>query len=121
MKSPAKPVRSLLDRVQRRFARSRPGSVLIMVVALLVLMALIGTAYITMARSDRYAAQQHSYNTQIDMLVDGVINTINGILTQDVMIGTQYRPASSQLTQSPISQYANYTGVGPDAPAVNVW
>src|ERR1700712_2600801 len=45
-----------MDRLQRRFRGSRPGSVLIMVVALLVLLALMGTAYLATARQDRLAA-----------------------------------------------------------------
>ena len=45
-----------LARLQRRFAQARPGSILIMVVALLVLLALMGTAYISSARQERYAA-----------------------------------------------------------------
>ena len=40
--------------------RRRSGSVLILVVALLVLMALIGTAWISTARTDRYATVQHA-------------------------------------------------------------
>src|ERR1700712_1818997 len=45
-----------MDRLQRRFRGSRSGSVLIMVVALLVLLALMGTAYLATARQDRLAA-----------------------------------------------------------------
>src|SRR5258708_6957741 len=44
-----------LERAQATF-RSRRGSVLIIVVALLVLLALMGTAYIASARLERYAA-----------------------------------------------------------------
>src|SRR5947209_5599258 len=43
-------------RAQARFQRARPGSVLIMVVALLVLLALMGTAYISSARIERFSA-----------------------------------------------------------------
>ncbi|MDB5357226.1 MAG: Helix-hairpin-helix motif containing protein [Phycisphaerales bacterium] len=75
------PIRRLLDRLQNRFARSRPGSVLVLVVALLVLMALIGTAYITTARTDRFSAQQNALNTQIDLLLQGVINMAEASMT----------------------------------------
>ena len=43
----------LLQRLQRRWRAARPGSVLILVIALLVLMALMGTAYISTTRIDR--------------------------------------------------------------------
>ena len=62
-------VRRLLDRAHRRFRRARSGSVLILVIALLVLMALIGTAFITTTRTDRQASTQNEYNTQVELLV----------------------------------------------------
>jgi len=68
----------LLDTVQRRFQRSRAGSVMILVVTLLVLMAIIGTAFLTTARNDRYSSQLHESNVQVDMLLEGVKNIILG-------------------------------------------
>jgi DNA uptake protein ComE-like DNA-binding protein len=65
---------AMLERIERRFRRSRPGSVLILVVALLVLLALLGTAYINTAQTDRYSSAQNSFNTEIDLLVQGVEN-----------------------------------------------
>ncbi|HZK79963.1 MAG TPA: hypothetical protein VFC46_02830, partial [Humisphaera sp.] len=67
-------LRRLLDRVELRFVRSRPGSVLILVVALLVLMAMLGTAYLVTAHNDRVATRLYSHNVQIDMLMDGLKN-----------------------------------------------
>src|SRR3954464_11258760 len=64
----------LLDAAQRRFARARPGSVLVMVVALLVMLALIGTAAMSTARVDRMSSVQHVKNTQLDIMADGVKN-----------------------------------------------
>src|SRR5438874_1362747 len=81
------PIRHLLNRRAGRSGarrRSRFGSVLILVVALLVLMALIGTAWISTARTDRYSTQQHAANTEIDMLVDGAVNMIKAVLADDV-------------------------------------
>src|SRR5947207_1999394 len=66
------PVVALLDRIQLRFARSRPGSVLILTVVLVVLLALLGTALLSTTRIDRYTATQNTTNTEIDMLVEGV-------------------------------------------------
>src|SRR5947208_2386890 len=64
----------LLDAAQRRFSRARPGSVLVMVVALLVMLALIGTAAMSTARLDRMSSVQHVKNTQLDIMADGVKN-----------------------------------------------
>jgi len=72
------PLARLLDTVQRRFQRSRAGSVMILVVTLLVLMAIIGTAFLTTARNDRYSSQLHESNVEVDMLLDGVKNIILG-------------------------------------------
>src|SRR5690348_14311420 len=66
------PLGRLLQKIQRRFQASRPGSVMILVVTLLVLMALIGTAYISTARTDRYTVFQHEVNTQAEVLMEAV-------------------------------------------------
>lgn len=66
------PIVAVLDRVQRRFARSRSGSVLILTVVMVVLLALLGTALLSTTRVDRYTATQNTANTQIDLLVEGV-------------------------------------------------
>ena len=73
MKSFLVPVRRVFNRSAQRFQRSRPGNVLILVVALLVLLALIGTAFMSSARSDRYASRQNTVNTEVVLLVDGVV------------------------------------------------
>src|SRR3954467_4897984 len=71
-------------RLAARLRNARPGSVLILVVALLVLMALIGTAWISTTRTDRYAAVQHSFNTEIEMLVDGVVQMVQARMGDDL-------------------------------------
>ncbi len=98
-----------LNRLQGRFRRARPGSVLIMVVALLVLMALIGTAYISTARIDRYSAQQNTFNTEIDLLVQGVINMVDGVLIQDLYKATGQNAANFRSTGG---TYTPYTTTG---------
>jgi hypothetical protein len=83
----------LLDRLQERFRRARAGSVLILVVALLVLMALLGTAFISTARIDRYGAAQNAANTEIDLLVEGVKNLVTSAILDDLRDGAgNYRP-----------------------------
>jgi hypothetical protein len=113
MKHPTKPFRQLLDRAQRRFVRSRPGSVLILVVALLVLMALIGTAYMTMAQFDRATSAQHSFNTEVDLLLDGVVNQVKRIVTADLFYNGKFRPGGPTYNVAG-SSFTNYTGVGLD-------
>ncbi len=92
----------LLDRVGARFRKTRPGSVLILVIALLVLMALIGTAFISTARVDRYSATQNTYNTQVDMLIQGVLGQAEAPLIRKVQgsSGT-FRQAVSATAQPP--------------------
>src|SRR5688500_1199342 len=81
------------DAAQQSFRRARPGSVLILVVALLVLMALIGTAWMSTTKIDRYSAQQNSYNVQIDMLVQGAVNLVEAVVGDDLFEEGAYRKA----------------------------
>src|SRR5215217_6370954 len=97
-------IRRLLDRLDRRLKKSRPASVLILVVALLVLMALIGTAFITTTGTDRYSAAQHAVNTEIDMLVEGVVEMSEGAILKDVLAGQQFR--TSTLGYEPVDHPA---------------
>src|SRR5687767_1106756 len=69
----------------------RRGSVLILVVALLVLMALIGTAFITTARTDRGAARLHTHNVQADMAAQSAVNMLVAELSDD-LFGPQGDP-----------------------------
>lgn len=73
----------LLDAAQLRFRRARPGSVLIMVVSLLVLLALIGTAAMSTSRLDRNSSQQNVKNVQVDLLAEGVKRMVLGVLSKD--------------------------------------
>jgi hypothetical protein len=89
MKRILKATAEALDRAQARFLRSRlkisrRGSVLIIVVALLVLMAIIGTAYISTARTDRGAAATNSQNTEIQLLLQGVEDMASSQIIADV-------------------------------------
>src|SRR3954447_24228782 len=84
MTSPVRSARRILNAAQMRFRNARPGSVLILVVALLVLMALIGTAALTTNTIDRYATQQNAVNTEIDLLVEGVKNMAKSVIVSDV-------------------------------------
>src|SRR5687768_16007937 len=70
--------------VQQRFVRARSGSVLILVVALLVILALIGTAWMVTTRNDRYTTVQNTANTQIDLLVEGVVALVEAEILSDL-------------------------------------
>jgi len=78
---------------QSRRNHSKNGSIMIMVVALLVLMALIGTAYIATARIDRGSASQNADNVQIGLLIDSVLNLCKTSISGDLFDGNgNYRP-----------------------------
>ncbi|MGH7213991.1 MAG: hypothetical protein ACREIT_04440, partial [Tepidisphaeraceae bacterium] len=91
-------VQTFASRAKQMFVRSRAGSVLIMVVALLVLVALIATAMISTARIDRYSSAQNTTNTQVDLLLDGAENLAKGAIIGDLfgssVGGIDYRPPS---------------------------
>jgi DNA uptake protein ComE-like DNA-binding protein len=91
--------------------RHRRASVLILVVALLVLMALIGTAYISSTRIERYTSNQNASNTQADLLFQGLVkivsSTLSGNLYGTATTSSQYRPPASFVQL--VSNYGNYT------------
>src|SRR4051794_33759698 len=68
----------------RNARRSKRGSVLILVVALLVLMALIGTAWVSTARVDRAATIQTVNSTEADLLALGVANMAKSAIVSAV-------------------------------------
>ena len=53
-------------------------------VALLVLMSLIGTAYISATRSERYASQQTERTTRLDLIVEGALNLAREAIRDDL-------------------------------------
>jgi hypothetical protein len=101
----------MLDAAQRRFSRARPGSVLIMVVALLVMLALIGTAAMSTARIDRVSAVQHTKNVQLDIFAEGVKNMAVSAIGGDLFNAANgnYRDVTT-----PNSTYDNYDYPGSD-------
>ncbi|MCS7033164.1 MAG: hypothetical protein NZ561_04110, partial [Phycisphaerae bacterium] len=90
-------------------SRRRRGSVLILVVALLVLLALVGTAYLTTTRLDRTAAVTHTVNTQKELVMESVVNYVQANVLSDILDpgaldlitgrgATIVRPPSSHMT-----------------------
>src|SRR5688572_30509328 len=92
---PRMTIKQLLEAAHARFRRARPGSVLIMVVSLLVLLALIGTAAMSTARVDRESSRQHVVNVQIEMLAEGVKQLLIAAIQRDL-----YAPPFGSLTDS---------------------
>src|SRR5437667_4981176 len=92
-----------LQSIERRLRRSRAGSVLILCVALLVLLALIGTAMISSSRVDRYSSVQHTYNTEVDLLVEGVKKLAEGAIVGDLFDSAtaQYRAPLYPMPANP--------------------
>src|SRR5436190_17572588 len=115
----------LLHPAQRGFRAARPGSVLILVVALLVLLALIGTAWMSSIRVERFASAQNIANVQIDLLVEGVKNIAQSVLVQDLFGKLGFKPYDSSVvsTAANPTDYSNCdwpqigTPVPPNAPA----
>ena len=60
------------DLAPSRNGGPRRGSVLIFVVGLLMLMAIVATAFLASSRADRTAVARHQVNTQADLLLDAV-------------------------------------------------
>ncbi len=68
----------------------RRGTVLIFVVGILVLLALVATAYLSTARVDRVTAKQNEFNTQIDLLLESMRQAAVAAITVDD--NAQYDP-----------------------------
>ena len=95
------------SRAARRLVVTRRGSVLILCVVLIVVLALIGTAMLSGARIDRYATQQHGTNTQIEMLVEGARQIAQGAVVNDLFDGQSgaFRRAAEQSQLNPSTTY----------------
>jgi hypothetical protein len=82
---------------QLNAAQDRRGSMLIMVVVILVLLALIGTAMISTSRVDRVGTVQHSVNVQVDLLFESVkrlaVDSIRADLFGKSGATSYYKPA----------------------------
>lgn len=109
-----KKARSLILGVDSQFRRARPGSILILVVTLLVLMALLGTAFLLTARNERVSSKLYQHNIQVDMLLDGVVS-----LAETIVSDTSYQSVPVNTTANPPYVPANPTPVVPAAPYSN--
>ena len=120
-----------------RFVSRRRGSVLILCVVLIVVLALIGTAMLAGTRIDRFTSQQHSYNTQIDLLVEGAKQVAKSELVADLYDRTVTPPVYRPLVEQSVTgagsfdgqklydnfdgYYIRWTGAGSPNFAVDTW
>src|SRR3954453_7365016 len=79
-------------RLHARLVRARPGSVLILVVAVLVLLALIATAWMTTVRIDRLAVARNEDTTEYDLLVEGAVNAEAAASVRRLYVNGGFRP-----------------------------
>jgi hypothetical protein len=108
----------------RRWVRSRPGSVLILVIALLVLLALIGTAYLSSTQTERYSSVQNSINTEADLLMQGMQAAVNAEIAGGLYSSAggfrapqQEQPNATATTgypNPPFNGYCNYDSTAVD-------
>ena len=84
--------------------RRRSGSVLILVIALLVLLALMGTAFISTSRNERGTAVQNVSNTEADLLLASMKAAVESTVAGDrfgfAIGGSAFAPASPLFTPS---------------------
>src|SRR5262245_27190776 len=109
MPSTLQPVVKFFKRIQRRLEGGRPGSVLILTVVMVVLLALLGTALLTTTRNDRWVSTQNATNTQLDMLFEMAKTAVQADMLSDI------RGSSGDLRPS-YNTSADTTQVTPQAP-----
>lgn len=81
--------------------RDDRGSVLVFVVGVLVLLALAATAYLSTARVDRVTTKQNEFTTQIELLVEAVLNASEAALISDKTVAYSTTPADRQTYDYP--------------------
>ncbi len=94
MSSPVPAVASLIRRLRAVTRGERRGSILILVIAVLVMLVIIGTAALSTNTIDRYATQQNNFNTEIDLLVEGVKKMAESVIVGDLYDSAVANPAN---------------------------
>ena len=121
------PIRSSLRRsrvVASRVGpfRGRRGSVLILVVALVVLLALMGTAYLSSTSTERASSVQHINNTEGDIqgqgMASAVVASLGGQVYGNGASGPVYRPPSQEMPT--YDGTGQYTSAGTKSPTTIV-
>jgi hypothetical protein len=91
-------------------ARPNQGMVLIVVIVLLTLLALIGTAFIGSTRSNRYAARQNALTAQQDLLIDGVKNMAAGYIVGALFDSSSNTFRPTGINSANFHDYTSATG-----------
>lgn len=98
--------------------RRDSGMILLLVIALLVLLALMGTVFILMASADRKSAYASNSSASLNMAQQGVLNTVRGLmlnasLDQNGQTLAVEAPAGSGFTpDTQIARFWDYPEVG---------
>src|ERR1700693_1998211 len=67
-----------------RLNANRGGSILMIVICLLVLLALMGAAYLASARSTRISSAQNVLATDQQLALEGIGDAVTGIIANDL-------------------------------------
>jgi hypothetical protein len=93
---------------------------------LLVLLALIGTAYLSSTQTERYSSVQNTINTEADLLIGGLQIAVQSEISNGLYgtgpTGNQYRPPLQEMPNPPgvitavvpPSGYQNYDSTSAD-------
>ena len=65
-------------------ANEKKGSALIMTIVLTVLLAIVGTLFVLMARTEKVATSARSENEELKLAAESIVGTISQKLTDDV-------------------------------------
>jgi len=98
--------------IERRFRSARPGNVLILVITLLVLLAIIGTAMLATARTDRVSSARNVVNSQVDVFVDSASNMAIAAIVGD-LFGLDVQVPPNKDAYRPIIPDSTVTTVNP--------
>lgn len=91
-------------RAQRPVKRQATGSALLMVVVVLFMLAIMGTAYLQYARIQRFAAG--TTTVDIDAVVNAAVSQIKGILTDDITYSEKFAPYDYPWTNDAVTRTA---------------
>ena len=88
----------------RRTNPARRGSILILAVIILVLIALMGLAYLQQARMDRFATDEYERD-YMPLVINGIIGDVRQIMTDDLEDRTNPGLGGSQYSPSGLYDY----------------
>ena len=84
------------------------GSALIFAIGVLMLLAIVATSFLASSRQERASAQFNGFNTQADLLMDGLMNAASAEIAGDASDATGHKPwlaSRVPVTTDPNSAY----------------